>query len=261
MRRFLASIGLIAASAPALAGTEIFAVTYSFLPPPFGAPRKLLRIDIDTGATTVVGELAEGMSDLTFDHATKTLYGAALDSSFLYRINRNTAGFTRVGSFNANFFLPGGLEWDSSTGTLYAMNAGIAPVSPAQLHRIDHNTGQATLIGRTFGNRISFPLGYDSVNDVMYVGSQEGLHTIDRATGIATRIGGGPLTSLAFHPSHGMITAIGNTISRVDLATGLTTPMVTFDGAVEGISFVPAPGALGVLALGGLAAARRRRGL
>lgn len=52
---------------------------------------------------------------------------------------------------------------------------------------------------------------------------------------------------------------VGNVQVLVDRVDGLTTPLVTnFD--LDNVRIVPAPGAAAVLAMGGLVAARRRRG-
>lgn len=254
--------GVCALSAgPAMAGNEVFATTGSFIPPPFGPPRQLVRIDLDTGATTVVGDLTEGISELAYDPASRTLFGGSLGSNLLYKINPRTAALTPIGPYGVNGFLLAGLEWDQSTGTLYGMGSGVVPSNPnAELARINHLTGATTVIGRAFTNRLSFPLGYDSVNDAMYVGAHDGLHTIDLATGVATRIGGGTLESLAFDPAYGMLSATGSTINRIDLATGLATPLVTHTAfGVAGLAFVPAPGILAFAGVGGLWVCRRRR--
>ena len=83
-----------------------------------------------------------------------------------------------------------GLEWDSSTGTLYAASS-----TPNTFYTVNTSTGLATTVG-SIGLTSFNNLGYNSDTDVMYLtnSNTDSFYTINRATGAPTLIGalGGP---------------------------------------------------------------------
>jgi hypothetical protein len=161
-----------------------------------------------------------------------------------------------------------GLEWDSSTGTLYGASS-----TPNSFYTINTATGAATLVGdigfSSFNN-----LGHDSTNDVMYMTNSfnDSLYTIDRATGVPTLVGalGGPTNpnGLAYAADVQTMFMIDNntdTLYTLDLATGEGTAVgSTGTGNLLGLVYIapipePATTALFGLGLAGLVAWRRRR--
>ena len=123
----------------------------------------------------------------------------AIDRSNLLTIDKDTYAVSIVGSLGiTNNF--GGLAFDTSTGTLYAISGR----DDESLYMIDTETGAATFIG-SYDIVDLFGLAYSPATDRL-LGSQfisnGNLYSLDRTTGAATLIGtmGGPqIGSLAYH--------------------------------------------------------------
>ncbi|RJP38606.1 MAG: hypothetical protein C4547_04310 [Phycisphaerales bacterium] len=112
-----------------------------------------------------------------------TLYTVRETGDILVAIDTNTLEFTDVGPLNEVFQF-GGLEWDSSTDTLYAVDGR----GTRSLHKIDPNTGQSGTVG-AHGVTDLFGLGYDSQNDVLFACAfvpNQPLYTVNRSTGAVT---------------------------------------------------------------------------
>jgi hypothetical protein len=134
------------------------------------------KVDVGTGAVTVVGSTGQNLGDIAFDPAGK-LYG--LDLNHLYTIDTNTAATTTVGS---TFPLGGNALAFSPTGTLYAAGAN-------KFAKIDPTTGAATILG-------NIGPGLSSGGDLAFVGGNlylsgfnDHLLRINPATGAGTDVG------------------------------------------------------------------------
>ena len=113
-----------------------------------------------------------------------------------------------------------GMAYDDKNGILYAIN-----FDDASLYSIDTATGQSTLIGATGTPCDVIGLAYDEINEILYMTEAydtNSLYTLDVATGQATLVG----------------------------ATG--------EIWLDGLAWIPSPSTLSVLALGAVAARRRR---
>ncbi|MEQ9325620.1 MAG: hypothetical protein RIF41_41025, partial [Polyangiaceae bacterium] len=162
---------------------------------------------------------------------TKTVYLSSTSNDSLYILDVPTGNVTLVGSYGNSSLVMHGLEWDSSTNTLYGYSLDDG------LFSINTSTGLATQIGPAhnlgFGN-----LGYDSINDVMYVtmGDTDSLYIIDRGTGMLTLVGamGGGTSnpqSLAFDPTTNtmyLMDTSSDLLYTLNLSTGVATSIGNF---------------------------------
>jgi hypothetical protein len=122
-------------------------------------------------------------------------------------------------------------------------------------------------------NRISFDIRHDADRDLSFIvrfatANNSPAFVIFSDASVAA----GEWTNVSFDisPDNPLLTfaggsyatvapIVGNVQVLVDRVDGLTTPLVTnFD--LDNVRIIPAPGAAAVLAMGGLVAARRRRG-
>ncbi|MCA9619887.1 MAG: hypothetical protein KC731_12770 [Myxococcales bacterium] len=197
--------------------------------------RIIYTIDKLTAATVqgaTAGSTAGTTGELTQDPLTKTVYLSSTGNDNLYTVDLLTGAVTLVGPYGDSAVVMHGLEWDSSTGTLYGYsyhNGG--------LYTVNTNTGAATLIG-TSGITSSFGnLGYDSLNDVMYLSltGDDSLYTINRGTGAVTLVGpmNGPTNpqSLAYDASSDTLYVIDpgtDKLYTVNRNTGATTEVGVF---------------------------------
>jgi DNA-binding beta-propeller fold protein YncE len=159
-------------------------------------PNSLIRIDPDTGQTTVVG--ATGLStifegDIAFDPTTGDLYGMydTHPATNMFRIDTTTGAATMVATFPSGFAADiSGMVFDPS-GQLYLIED-----ERDQVIRVDWRN--ATVLSTT---PLSSPLGYtvgityDPHQERFYVadGHVDGtnsLYTIDLTTGRLSLIGG-----------------------------------------------------------------------
>lgn len=224
---------------------------------------RLGRVDVATGAVTIVGNMGVVMWDIAFDPA-GNLFGLGNGTS-LYRIDTTTAAATFVGSLGATV---NSLVF-SSAGTLYGAGSSLYTINPS--------SGAATLVG-------SGGVGYSSSGDLAFVGGNlylsSGLPTADSllrlntATGAATLVGAMGISNvygLASSDGSNMFAVSGTQIYQVNPATGAATSPVNYAGAGLGTAFgtsffteaapVPEPGRaalmLAGLAVVGLLAQRR----
>lgn len=136
-----------------------------------------------TGTTSILNGLA-------FDHISRTLYGLAGSNGQLFTINRDTLTVTPVGSAQGGNI--GGLEIDSSTGTLYGLSDSL--ILGTQLVIINKTTGSRTTVG-------SLATGVNDCNGLAYVESEGVFYTINAANEQTLRIG----------KSTGAATVVGST--------------------------------------------------
>lgn len=193
---------------------------------------KLGKVDVATGAVTMVGDMGIAMTDIAFDPS-GNLFGISF--SKLYSINQVSAVPTLIGdlgtSLNSLVF--------SSIGTLYGANTS--------LYSIDTLTGHASNIGNggvAYGS--SGDLAF--VNGNLYLSStspvSDSLIQIDKATGAGTNIG-----SIGVRNVFGMATndnvhlygVAGTSIYSIDPLTGYGDFLVNYGGhglgAANGTAF------------------------
>jgi hypothetical protein len=220
----------------------------------------LVRIDTDTMSFTNVGPLgvAFDFGGLAYDGTTMYMVQGFAGNG-LYTVDLNTGAASFVGSHGFNDMF--GLEYDPSTGNLY----GGRSTTGFGLYEIDRSNGSSTFIGNP-GVGLD-GLSYDSRRDILlgaYAGPGD-LYSLDRGNGSATLLYDGDFFNncgMAYIPSldeHWMIDWSGNLYS-FDPANGYArTLLMNVGTSYDGLVLVPAPGAVGVLALAGLGIVRRRR--
>ena len=165
-----------------------------------------------SGEATQVGDLADfGLGSLTSDGGSLAWDGTHLWSvlnNALHRLDRDTGQAARVGTVEnfglgrAEFFL--GMAWDGTT--LFGLGSSVDA-----LYTFDRMTGEATRVGNvanfgTSGLSVTETitsggaLAWDGTTLFMYVvGTGQNIASLDRSTGVATRIGElDELDSIAF---------------------------------------------------------------
>ena len=211
----------------ALAITPDGTAAYTIAKAKFPLLAQLAKIDLATGAATLVGQ--------------------PLHNSVLYPAN----GLFVMGMT----FSPDGVLYAAGDSTFGP------PPSPTfnSLYTVDLATGLATRVG-SFGVGASFSefimsFSFDPEGD-MYGASMMSLYKIDRTTGAATKVldfkGASSVMGIAFDKKGRLYasdyialtpTLPGSTIYRVDLETGFFTPLFkTHIAFVHNIEFKPEPG-------------------
>lgn len=251
MRAFIAAA--VFAAAGSVASADIL---YTVNP----ANDTLVRLDTNTLTLTTVGPLGVpfDFGGLAYDGSTMYMVQGFAGQG-LYTVDLDTGAATLVGNHGSSDMF--GLEYDPSTGKLY----GSESTRNSGFYELNRQTGAATLIGDP---GISLDgLSYDSRRNIL-VGGYAGpgdLYSIDRGNGSASLLFDGDFfnnAGMAYIPSldaHWMVDWSGNLYSFDPNNGYARTLLANLGAAHDGLALVPAPGALGLLAVGGLAAARRRR--
>jgi len=83
-----------------------------------------------------------------------------------------------------------GLRYDPSNGLLYGITIGSSPTAPNALVVVNPSNARVTVIGGSLGTRLS-DIAIDPFTFIMYgvSGSTKYFYTVDKRSGIATRIG------------------------------------------------------------------------
>jgi hypothetical protein len=223
------------------------------------------KVDVATGAVTVVGNTGHVMTDIAFD-PNGHLYGITFGA--LYSIDPITAASTFIGSLGASL---NSLVF-SSNGTLYAANS--------RLYEINLTTGAASAIGRG-------GVSYSSSGDLAFVGgnlylsstvpTSDSLIKLNASTGVGTDVGPigvGQVYGLATNDNVHLYGVAGTSVYSVNTATGAGTLLVGYGGhglgSANGTAFfseaappVPEPQTYALLLAGlvalGLRATRNRK--
>ncbi len=207
------------------------------------AGRALYELDMTTGAKTQIGTVSSNagtVGEITRNPLTGTIYLSSTSLHNLYTLDLSTGNATLIGPYlNATFMH--GLEWDSSTGTLYGG-------ANSNFYTVDTSTGTATLLGAA-GVGPFLNLGYDSDTNVMYAtsGATDSFYTLDRTTGVVTLIGtlNGPTNphSLAWDTEHHVMWHLDtgtNALYTINLTTGAASLVgPTGSGNLLGLMFLP----------------------
>ena len=187
------------------------------------------KVDVATGAVTLVGNTGQSLGDIAFDPAGK-LYG--LDLNHLFTIDTTTAAATMLPT--STFPFGGNALVFSSAGTLYGAGATkFATLNPA--------TGAATILG-------NIGPGLSSGGDLAFIGgnlyltsASNHLLRINPGTGAGTDVGsfGAGVTDIFG------LAAVGNTLYGVsgtkiytlDVTTGAASFIVDYGGHGLGGAF------------------------
>ncbi len=174
-----------------------FSKVYAVLSATAPAIPELYSINPATGARTLIGTTAlpAGFSplDMAWDYTTSTMYMTAGPggATSLYTLNLTTGAATLVAAVTGGGFGTGiNLLAHPFTGVLYAVDLAVD-----DLFSIDKTTGAATLIG-DIGYNLQFAQGadFDNATGTAYLcaytgGGVNSLRTVDLATGLSTSVG------------------------------------------------------------------------
>jgi len=229
---------------------------------------QLLTVDLATGQASVVGpfEIVSNVTGLAYDPVGNVMYGISAIGDALYTIDIELGTATLVGEFGLDDSLVmHGLTYDSKTNTLYSSAS-----SQKNLYTIDVTTGTASVVASTNPTSIS-GLAIDPFEDILF-GSPaslagNGVYTIDKISGAATRIGTGMLAfnGLAFDPSNKRLYGVRNeddSLYWIDTITGegyLIGNLGINDVNPLGFEIVPEPMSATLLLLGSIIALQKRR--
>jgi hypothetical protein len=83
-----------------------------------------------------------------------------------------------------------GLRYDPSNGLLYGITIGSSPTAPNALVVVNPSNARVTVVGESLGTRLS-DIAIDPFTFIMYgvSGSTKYFYTVDKRSGIATRVG------------------------------------------------------------------------
>lgn len=213
--------------------------------------RAVSEVDIATGGKTPLGTISSNASTtagFAYDAVAGRLYLTSTGNDSVYLVDMTNWQARLIGNYGVgSSVVMHGIEWDPSTGTLYASgNAG-------DFYSVNTTTGQATSIGPT--GLTSFQnLGYDPSTNVLYITSSgsDSLYTIDRATGATTLVG--PLVnstnpnSLAYDIDNLTMYMADNSTDNLytlDLTTGTANIVGSMgSGNILGLAYIPGTGRL-----------------
>lgn len=246
-------------------------------PDPIGP---VFTLDLDTAAATQIGQIgasagissssAMGVAGLAYDDNTRTLFGIN-GTGQLIRVNFEAGtGSNIIGSLVVNTNTTGlnSLAFDLASDTLFSVNA-----ASDTLVSINPTTGAVTTIGAVGFTSVSALTFQPSTGLLFGVdGATDQLIVIDTVTGAGTARGTiqregttfTGVTGLTVNPANGQLIAIDNDTNQLlqlSFANGSVLRIVGQSSSFnfQNIEFVPTPGTLALLGLGGLAASRRRR--
>lgn len=188
---------------------------------------------VPTAAVTItVNGTGSSMTGLAYDSVTNTLVGyRSVTAPGFYRINPTTGVATIIAATPASTDF-GGFDFDVATGTFYASNDGTG-LQGRGVYRI------TDMFESPVYTRIA-PYNPSTDTDIDGLG-----------------VGGGK-TYLVNDTSAQPIQVLD--LSNNTYGTTISSPFTATNGIFSaGTYIIPAPGALALLGLGGLAAARRRR--
>lgn len=214
-------------------------------------PGELARIELATGAGTLIGSLPDTMTEAVFDAANNRLYAQSSNGGFvLYEIDPSSgAQISSVSTTGAYV----GMEFVGST--LYATMITCGGC-PSELVTVDPVTGDATVIGSTGYGGISGLAYYSGTMYGMVAGGDPdsgSLVTLDLASGAATMVGPtgyNKVGSIEFGSDgllYGGLTSSDSTAPNalilIDTATGAGTLVGDTGFSITGLAetFAPTP--------------------
>ncbi len=246
MRNLLFSATL-ALCATGTASAELFGVA-SFAP---FASQSLYRIDPATGAATVIGNTGlDEINDIAWSQADATLY-AYTSRADLYRIDITTGAATLIAARTDT--VPEGSLTVSPAGMLFSTDG-------LELVRVDPLTAALTTVGAIGPDALDISGLAFGPGQTLYGYDKNGtgddyLVTLDRTTGLATRVGqtgttdAGNVGGLTYDPTTALLYLTdGSRLYTVNTITGAATPIGAHGvGGMSGLAYVPEPTTLMLL--------------
>jgi outer membrane protein assembly factor BamB len=220
------------------------------------------KVDVTTGATTVIGNMGHVMTDIAFDPS-GNLYGITFNQ--FYAINASTAGSTFIG--NLGLSAANALVF-AADGTLYA-----ASNNTSALYTVNTSNGAASFLQST-GHSSGGDLAFNGGNLYLANGlSQLVRITLGGPSQLIGNFGVSAMFGLATGDNGTLYGVANTTVYTIDTGTGAATNGVSFAGQGLGQAYgqsfytesgapdpdpVPEPGTM-LLVGGGLAAMLRKR--
>lgn len=257
---------------PCLAVAAVLAATPFVHAQVFGSEvgiDRLVTIDVPTRSATDVGPYtmidAFNLNGLAANANTGQLYGLDAGSGAIFSVDPDTAAATAI---TGNVFLgnANGLAYDANRNRLWVSN------NNGLVSFLDLTSGQAGTVGTAQINNLE-GLAFDAATDTLFALSDtdDRIYTLDvdslAATALTGSLGGGNWRGLTYDSStnHLIASRVGGAtfLTEIDATTGDLLEMGNVANVgpfVQGLAFIPSPGATSVLALGGLASLSRRRG-
>lgn len=204
------------------------------------ANRNFYELNMNNGAKTLLGSVGSAAgtpSELAYDTVNNTMYVSSSNNDALYTLNQTTYVPTLIGLFGNSQLNMQGMEYHGTSGKLYGMSQ-----HDGGLYEINKTTGAAVLIGLS-GLTLFSNLGWDSVNDIMYLTNSgtDSLYTINLTTGAITLVGtlSGPSSpnGLAFDNVLNRMFLIDNNTDNL-YTLNLTTGAATLVGSTGSANFL-----------------------
>ncbi|MEQ8770717.1 MAG: hypothetical protein RIB60_09440 [Phycisphaerales bacterium] len=216
------------------------------------------------GGDSLVAPLASTFwGDLSNFNATSVL-ATDVDNAVIQRLNAGTGAVEATSAVLDR--AARSIAYDAGTDTVY----GLAQSGSFDLFTINLTTGATTTVGAVGVSTITgaVSLAFDPVLASLVMTTTTGelytMSTADASTALIGNMGITNVFGVEYDPTTGGLYASGadrDAIFEIDRSDASVTFVNSLDDATfaTGLAFVPAPGAAGLLGLGGLALARRRR--
>jgi MYXO-CTERM domain-containing protein len=219
------------------------------------AANNLWQVNFSAGSATLIGNTGIFVQELAYSPS--GVLHATTANGQLYQINPQTAAASWIGSTQL-----GNIEALDYVGTdLIAANFAQTPT----FYRIDPTTGGATWMrDAAAATGVLRSMEWLSQTTVIARGDAQGgtLFRIDLTNGSVVNVGAMPAMIAGLEAIGTRVYGVGDDgqLYRVNPSTGAVTLLADVGNQYfTGLASVPTPGAAGLLGLGGLAAARRRR--
>jgi len=248
----IAALAAAAALAPAAHALPLLGIG--------GSQGFLDRINQNTANTSLIVDtdavFPRGLAWNTFD---QTLHTVGFSKQLL-TIDTNTGDVTAAPLLPVDTI--SALAFDPSRNQFYAHD-----INDDRLYTIDPETGFASFVANLFDFDGIASLTYDPDLDTLFATEifNDQLLSIDPDTGTVTVVGqtGFPFVqSLALDPVSGLLYGVDtgtDQLITIDKLTAQGNAVATLATDIQGLTFIPSPASATLIAVAGVAAARRRR--